>query len=846
MSLNLNFMSMNRSARGWLRSILWVVTLGLLVGAPCAFARQADDSASNASGKAQGTALQTPSENSPRFIAAQPVWPEGRETEKNITVGFRAGFEVPAGKKVLLRATGATLYRIFLNGEFIGHGPARGPHGWYRVDELDLSAKVKPGKNVVTFEVAGYNVNSFYLLDQPSFLQAEVVAEGQVLAATGKEGKSFEAGLLPERVQKVQRYSFQRPFSEVYRLAPGYDRWRKDLTVALTSAKCVPVSEKAFLPRRVPYCEFTRHTPKEVVSEGELKTGLKVDNPWKDRSLTGIGPQLGGFPEAELACIPTIELQGVGNATTQAVNQPYATDAPLTLKAGSYQILDFGVNSTGFLGARITCRNKTRLFFTFDEILSNGDVDFKRLSCVNIVEWELQPGAYDLEAFEPYTLRYLKLLALEGDCEVSGLYLRDYVSPIPADARFQASDKRLNQLFAAGVETFRQNAVDVFMDCPSRERAGWLCDSFFTSRVAQDLTGQALIEQNLFENYRLPGKFAYLPEGMLPMCYPSDHNDGVFIPNWAMWFVVELEEYLARSGDRETVKALEPRLMQLLDYFKRFRNEDGLLEKLNSWVFVEWSKANDFVQDVNYPSNMLYAEVLAAMGRMYGRSDLTAEAEKIRDVIRKQSFDGEFFVDNAVRRDGKLEVTQNHSEVCQYFAFFFHTATPETHPQLWQTLVKDFGPQRKQTKAFPEVHPANAFVGNVLRLELLSRAGLSQQLLDESLAYQLYMADRTGTLWENDTAYASCNHGFASHGSVRILYRDVLGIASLDTVNKVVQLRFTDLTLDRCEGSLPTPDGKVELRWRREGGKLYYRIEAPSGYTVKVENRSKQELVKES
>jgi alpha-L-rhamnosidase len=383
------------------------------------------------------------------------------------------------------------------------------------------------------------------------------------------------------------------------------------------------------------------------------------------------------------------------------------------------------------------------------------------------------------------------------------------------------------------------------MDCPSRERAGWLCDSFFTARVAKDMTGGTLIEQNLFENYRLPENFAYLPKGMLPMCYPSDHNDGVFIPNWSMWFVVELEEYLSRSGDRATVKALEPRLMGLLEYFKRFRNSDGLLEKLESWVFVEWSKANDFVQDVNYPSNMLYAEVLAAMGRMYDRPDLLAEAEKIRAVIRQQSFDGEFFVDNALRRDGKLQVTRNRSEVCQYFAFFFHIATPETQPKLWNTLVKDFGPQRKQTKAFPEVHPANAFIGNVLRLELLSRAGLSQQLLDESLAYQFYMVERTGTLWENDGAYASCDHGFASHGGVRVLYRDVLGIASLDTVHKNVQLRFTDLMLDRCEGSMPTPDGKVQLRWQRKEGKLHYRVIVPSGYTVKVENRSKLELVKE-
>ena len=790
--------------------------------------------------------------DTPVFQRAKPLWPQGRETEKNLTVAFRARFDAPSVGSVLLRATGSTLYRVFLNGEFVGHGPARGPHGWFRMDVLDLTAKVKPGANVVAFEVAGYNANSYYLLDQPSFLQAEVVAGGKVLAATGDEGSPFEAGPLPERVQKVQRYSFQRPFTEVYRLVPGYDRWRVDASVPLAAAACAIQPVKPLLPRRVPYSEFVVRAPRQIVATGELKTGLKVNQPWKDRSLTGIGPQLGGYPERELVTIPSLELQTVGSAALQAVNQPYAAAQPLPVKAGTFQIVDFGVDLTGFFGARIQCRSKTRLFFTFEELLTNGDVDFKRSTCVNIVAYELEPGTYAVETIEPYTLRYLKVLALEGDCEITGLHLREYVSPIPADVRFVASDERLNRLFAAGVETFRQNAVDVLMDCPSRERAGWLCDSFFTARVASDLTGCTRIERNLFENYLLPEKFAYIPDGMLPMCYPADHNNGIFTPNWALWFVVQLEEYLARSGDRDTVKALEPRLMKLLEYFRPVRNEDGLLERLKGAMFVEWSQANAFVQDVNYPTNMLYAECLAAIGRMYNRPELLAEAEKIRAVIRKQAFDGEFFVDNAVRKDGKLQLTQNHSEVCQYFAFYFHVATPETHAPLWQTLVKEFGPQRKQTKAFPQVHPANAFIGNVLRLELLSRAGLSQQLFDESLAYQLYMVDQTGTLWENDgsTSVAfgtlSCCHGFASHGGVRVLYRDVLGLASVDTVNKTVQLRFTDLQLDRCEGSQPVPDGKVELRWRKEGGKLRYTVAVPAGYSVRVDNRSQLELVAES
>jgi alpha-L-rhamnosidase len=330
---------------------------------------------------------------------------------------------------------------------------------------------------------------------------------------------------------------------------------------------------------------------------------------------------------------------------------------------------------------------------------------------------------------------------------------------------------------------------------------------------------------------------------MLPMCYPSDHNDGVFIPNWAMWFVVELEEYAARSNDQATLHAIKPRVLKLLDFFQRYENSDGLLEKLPSWVFVEWSAANDFVQDVNYPSNMLYAGTLAAVGRMYKMPKLTAKAERIRATVRRQSFDGKFFVDNAVRgKDGKLNITRNRSEVCQYFAFFFQVATRTSHPELWSVLRDQFGPHRKDTKAYPEVHQANSFIGNMLRMELLSDAGLSRQILDESVAYLLYMADRTGTLWENDAPTASCNHGFASH-VVHTLYRDVLGVRRIDSVQRHVTIQFGDATLTSCEGTIPTQGGAVKLAWRKIGDKLEYHLEMPEGYQATITNHSGKELV---
>ncbi|HOH51434.1 MAG TPA: hypothetical protein PLI98_11910 [Candidatus Hydrogenedentes bacterium] len=781
-----------------------------------------------------GLSLAAPAEPA-AFVSAAPVWAEGRETEINLQMGFRAVLDLSAEQAqaadLALRATGSTLYRCFVNGEFLGYGPARAGRGQYRVDAWPLAGRVRAGRNVVAVEVAGYNTNSYYVLDQPSFLQAEVVAGGRALAWTGADGAGgFPGAVITERAQKVQRYSFQRPQIEVWRLAPETFAWRADPDAAFAPVKCAALAPRPLLPRGVPYPKFTVHPAEKVCAWGVMGPH-EPKNYWKDRSLVNIGPELKGYPENELETVPSMDLQRL---KTEKLEPKDEAGAVIRLDAGSFAIADLGVNLSGFPRMKVRCARPARLYVLFDEALTRGDVDWKRLGCVNALTFDLQPGDHALEGFEAHTMRYMKLYSPDGGVEIGDYGLRLYQNDDTDRASFLASDPRLNELFEAARTTFAQNAVDVFMDCPHRERAGWLCDSFFTSRTALVLSGDTRVERNFLENFLLADSFPHLPQGMLPMCYPADHNDGVFIPNWAMWFVVQLGEYLDRSGDRALVDALQPRVTALLDYFKPFENADGLLEKLESWVFVEWSAANDFVQDVNYPSNMLYAGVLDTAARLYGRDDLRDKAAALRETIRKQSLkNGLFYSDNALRKDGALTVTDNTTEVCQYFAFYFGVATPERDAELWRVLLDEFGPDRVKQGGHRSVPPANSFIGNMLRMELLSRAGRSRQIMDESIGYLKYMADRTGTLWENVQDNASLNHGFASHAAVTF-YRDILGLRRVDAVNKTVDILIPDVPLERCAGTVPAGADIVQLTWLRDGKKVRHTVNAPAGWTVNL------------
>lgn len=705
--------------------------------------------------------------NNDFFINAKPVWAKDLEKEKNITLGFYKKISYQKGEAVLKIACSG-FYKVFLNGSFLYFGPARCAHGYYRVDEINFP--LKKGENHVAIEAVGYYVNSFYALLQSSFTEAELTIDGTVSAATGTDDSNcFKLYRLNERVRKVQRYSYQRAFAEAYTLDTNYCEWRIGKSGSnAVEQETVIVKEKRLLTRNIPLNKFPKVYPDCKVGSGLIKTGIIPEHYIKDRSLVNIkNPDCGnleGYPETELEVHLSDEVQEM--QTVMLNSEKTAYSGKTLLKSKEFEILSFPCEKTGFINAEINCISYGVLYLLFDEILNDkGDVNPLRLDCCNVIKIAFKKGHYSFMSAEPVGFKYIKLLCTDGEFEINGLSVTETVCPVPITFDYKSNDDKLNSVISAARETFIQNSFDLFTDCPTRERAGWLCDSFFLGRAEKIFTGKNLIEENFLENYLLPEKFDNIPYGMLPMCYPADVDNGEFIPNWAMWFVLELKDYNDRNKDSVFILRFKPMVYRLLSWLEKHENADGLLECLPGWVFIEWSKANDFVQDINFPSNMLYSAVLCAAGELFGDEASKQKAEKLKATVRTRSFDGEFFVDNEVYEDGKPISTGNRTETCQYYAFFTGIATKEEYRELWEKLIKDFGPDRAKTGAFPEIYPSNAFIGNFLRLEILCANGCYAQVLEEIKGYFFYMAELTGTLWEHISTSASCNHGFASYAA---------------------------------------------------------------------------------
>lgn len=706
------------------------------------------------------------------------IWIENLSEEKNVLAAFQWRAE-QSGRAEIALATSGT-HQLFVGGDLIGAGPRRSAKGRSHVSRYRISLAAG---QMVTVLVASYRNNSFYLVNEAPFFACEVKVGDQVYSSD-----AFAAHRVAAKVQKLVRYSFQRNFAECYRWAEDPARcWAEGMPGEPDPT--VEVAGNQLTESDLPYAALDALLP-SVIEQGALfrRSEYSRDN---------INHQLSEgivFDPAEYEVDLIDELYAMG-FSPDALGGDGGRDR--------YRLYDFAENRTGYLSLSVRAESDCQIYLIFDEILCRELADqgvhadyfaggglplsFFRMGTVNAVKYELQGGReYRLLTLEPYTLRYLKVCAF-GTCSVEDVCLRLYENPEAFRLAFQTSDATLQKVFRAAQNTFAQNAVDVLTDCPSRERAGWLCDSYFSAQAELLFTGRNRVERNFLACLNDFPRIPQLPEEMLPMCYPSDHDDGSFIPNWAMWYVLELEDYLRRTGDRAPVDAARERVYRLAEYFLRFGNESGMLERLDKWVFVEWSRSNDLVNDVNYPTNMLFARMCRAIGSLYGDEKYARLFETLKRTIIAESYNGSFFEDHRVRRDGKLVGDGESTETCQYYAFYMDIATPEEFPELYARMFTEFGPTRDVEKCWPEVAKSNAFIGNFLRLDYLFRRGLVAQAIDECREYFGFMADRTMTLWENDSPCASCNHGFASYAA-NMIVAAVTGYLGVDPVRRTVLL----------------------------------------------------------
>ncbi len=664
--------------------------------------------------------------------------------DKNIDLLFVKQFTLEKSERAEFKIAAADYYKVIINGETAFYGPSRTAKGYAVLNEF--SVPLPAGENQVIVRLISYGVACYSNVKQPAFLSVNLTLGGAVYTE-----KDFTCYLNASRVKNSQRYSFQRGFSEIYKITNGAKTYSFGKEVAFSQGET---------PEIIPQ-PFALTPPVKTVEGKSFASGKFTVNPdlpdWKDRSIYQVGNKFEGYIKDELyECM-----------TEKVCRYEFARGDKIktALTGGEYLDFDLGRNEAGFITVNLTVTKKALVYITFDEMFSDKfcGVDPVRLDCCNVIKYELEKGDYSLESVEPYTAKLVRVIVESGNIERISVNMRLLENADMYKVRLDFKDEKLNEILSAARHTLAQNAYDILTDCPSRERAGWLNDQYYSSKAARLFSGNDSVFEASVLAEVLDSGVKEIRAGMTPMCYPSEHINGEYIPNVCMWFALNACELLKRGKLKGYEQKTKDKLYGILNAFTAFENSDGLLEDLESWVFVEWSVAGskEYRCGINYPTNMLYYKAIAEVAQTFGDEELKLKAEKIKKEIIKQSFDGEFFQDNRVRENG-VAVLKNHiSETCQYFAFFSGVADEENFGDLLKVMIEKFGVNRDGNYR-PEVGGSNIITGMLMRLDLLYDKGEFARAEQETKKIFGVMAERTGTLWEHLSPKASCDHAIAA------------------------------------------------------------------------------------
>ena len=805
-----------------------------------------------------------------QFQKAKAVWMRTEGQEYNQFAGFHCRFNCDRKEKVRIAIAARTYYRLYLNGEMAASGPARTAKGYARVDELIFEAD---GGADVAIEVAAYAKPGGYSNDctlEPGMLTAELTAEdGRVLAATGENIRLFTAtreGVwrvrrLTTRRAIVETMSHSRGIVEYYDREPGDDAWlwgeaddwripvlTDNLVIYLKRRSPYPTYQRIPLEQMMGICDmvpsengtggfvlglarmFNREWYEMIPEENCFLEGLRKE---KDAVFTGRLKR-----EAEI-----LSVKRSGNdANVRGVRLPAGemrtdTSGYVVTPGENPVAVTFGSDRSelGFLEITVGVEQECVLdVINSDHLYTDGSLR----SNSYVTRYVLAPGDYHLITFEPKLTRYVRLIfRTTGVVRFLQPQLLDDTYPYDGVCGFSCNDGDLNRIYEAARRTLRLNTLDIFMDCPQRERGGWLCDSQFTSMGAWQMFGDLSVEKDFIENFMLtdPDEMwhAFFPE-VYPGSKGKSGDPG--ITNWSFWLLTELSDYYDRSGDRKFIEWCRGRVERFVEGMFSLRGESGLLENMGG-QFVDWSLSNRSfcLGPISIPNNCLAVRLLEKMAAIYDQPDWREAADQMRQVIEEMDAAPGGFGrsgDSASYENGRLlrgECLTESGAALEIWSGF------HLDDKNYMRRFVDTMGVAPRYRADPNVGKSNLFIGLMIRFDVLARLGKIDTLVREwKELYLPELRDGSGTLFENYAAFSGC-HGFnAATGA--LMTSEVLGLGAPMQRTKTVRIAPHPGELKWASGSERCDDGLIFLRWSAddEAHVLDMQLVLPQGWSYEL------------
>lgn len=781
--------------------------------------------------------------------------------ESNRYVYFRHAFTVSGdvtGAEVLVSSDGRC--QLFVNGNFVGRGPARCSPALQYMDRYDLTPYLRPGRNVLAALVHSYGRHTAWY-ELPSwehlrafgcggfFLQGEVVsAQANSLPSTIRLDTNATWRCRESAAWQRDVPAGSLGFVEIYdsRQAPvgwqdlEFDDSDWDAAEVLRTpgrnfaGDVIPFP--VMIPSGIPALREELRKPEALVWTAEVRNA-------------SLAADVASLFDAE----PLTELRHcrIENADAWMRGEDCATITTTADHSVSF-VLDFGLTQPGRVVFDLEAPASGVVDFTYSERLyADGRVHMHQ----GIPGFDVRPahrvvlreGRQRWEAFELSGFRFLQVTVrqCERPLRIHGIGLRFAAYPVEPRGQFACSDDLLNHIWQVGATTLHHCMLDGFVDCPSREQRQWL-DAYVDSLINYAAFGDSLLAANMLRQVAQSQQ----PDGITMMAAPGDFSVMRFtnIPDFCLYWILAINAYLDYIGDLEIVDELYASVVKAIGWFERHLNSEHLLTDVPHWVFVDWAELDKQGQVC-----ALNAQLVAAL-RTASRLAQIVEAPRdvarferlanaVRDAINRLLWDEERGVYADARQNGVL--SRRISQQTNAAVMAYQVAPLERWSRIFDAILDEdrlvltrFGAAQAERIDFDEsrhVVLAQPFFMYFLHRALCS-AGRHQAMLDNirrRWGAMIASGDRTfRESWQIIELTSLC-HAWAGTPTFD-LSAEILGISPLSPGFTRFQVAPHPVDLSWAEGAFPTPFGEIAIQWRAEANQFDLTVSVPVGTTAQV------------
>ncbi len=717
---------------------------------------------------------------------------------------FRKKLDIAgAPKNYVIHVSADNRYKLFVNGQLVSMGPARGDLSHWNFETLDIAPFLKSGQNLITAQV--WNEGKWKPEAQITFRTGFIIQGATDTEINTNDSWKCQRDNSYAPLQFNVRAYYVAGAGEIRNMAVHPKGWQTpdyDDSQWQNAQVLFPGMPKNVLgPFGTPLGWMLKPSeiPQMELREERLEKLVRVQG---DVAIPG------GFPKRKAAfTVPA------NTSISLLLDRGYLTNAytNLTFSGGKEATVAIGYAEALYTefpnkGNRNETEGKTFLGRT-DSLIADGSAN---------------------QQFTSLTYRTYRYVQLRIVTQNEPLTINDFFGtftgyPFEFKATYNTKNEKIPQLLDIGWRTARLCAAEIYMDCPYYEQLQYIGDTRIQALVSLYNSGDDRLVKNAINLM----DYSRQPEGVTLSRHPSYTPQ--YIPTFSLWYIGMLHDYSRYGPDLDFIKGRVSGTRQILEYFHHYEQADGSLKNVPQWMFTDWVEFENWRAGIGPMSDdgtsgildlqlLLAYQTAAELETQLGMPEMATvyqkRIEQLKATIRAKYWD----------EDRQLFADRQEKD-----AFSQHTNTLA----ILTGLVK--GEQAlalaRQLLNNTDLAPASIYFKYYLHRALIA-SGLGDDYFDwlekwdENIAMGL-------TTWaeksEVGDSRSDC-HAWGSSPNIEF-YRTVLGIDSDGLGFSKVKIQPHLGNITSISGSIPHPRGTLSVDYQLTNNQWTVKIELPESVT---------------